>query len=969
MKFYELRKEVDSFSTKLEGFIISASTPPAGSLGAIRDRIKAIYDEVLKLDAISEYLIIDKHIVCMCITRALLLVKILSSEIDINMGLNVLQRNLKPSISELNSKEILVEAVYLYILKNKHSQGMIEVVRMLKKKVQIKQIITNTESEIDLFMLSQVEKIVEAKAKELLPITPSATNNDLIIALNIVLEANSIKYIEDILLNNVHPPIDIRSILRQLILIESVEISGQTLEVYHLVLQLLSKYIELKKKKDLINSKYVVYEVLDDDCVGIMVRILEKENIPGNIRSEIMDILVASDIQTINYTHIPVNNSNLIPFIRYIVKNSDHVDLLLEILEVLEIEITEEGNEAEVSNLIVIMDFLNIILHTYSNSMIAADNLTGAMGAGLPAGNERMNSVQAAINNSISLEKYIGNSIVEVYNNIIPVFTNPLIIYNYLTIFTQLIRGNGMSDATTHYYGAINNRNSLMGHSINALSIILKRISAYIVQGDMIYTEMQAVKLHDLNSPYSSVCTEESGRGKDIMLESVKMLFAIIISLPEQIKSTIQTSYVLNIVFRVVSKDSSPVSDDVIAFIRGFFTSSTLYKLATSIGSNLYSFISILISKGELDTVYSLIQNSNKLYKGILHKDILSEEVLTEHKDKNVLYSILSTIIVQYYTDNSALNNSSINKKILDIHSTVLSNIKKPVQMSELLEESREFGYFFKILCVVGKTLGLECSDMLDAMLSKTGNSTASAAQCQISLLYNSRSRNISELYYFYHFVYRGVDVKTKLSQKELGAGRDKGLLCITELHNTYSSNTLKYLALLGLEGCDVKDKQHIKMYKDLDMATLSANERVLFVNQIYRGLFLSGLIQSGEHFISNPLNDPSFNSVNGAMKEEKEKEKTTDGKGQTLHQGTLYKYADMSIRSAIKATQDTGIPHTLPHGILAAGEPWLVSALLYTLYDKSPNSSLVLSYIKKMRKYTKNDNTVYSRVLATVIL
>lgn len=975
MKLYELKKEVSRISKELEEYIISSNTPSIDTLEGIRDKIKNIYGESQKIDAVSEYLIIDRHVLGVAITRASLLVMILSPKVQIDISLGILQRNIKPSLSQLSSKEILIEAVYLYIISNQQSQGIIEVVRMLRNKLQIKQAVMRDLSNIDRFIMGQVNRIVELKAKDLLPITQCETTNSLILALNTILELDNIKYIEDVMVYNVHPPVDVRNILRQLILIDSVEIASENLEVYYLVLQMLTKYIEMRKKKDLINSKDIIYEVLDDDCVGIMVRILEKESVPSRIRVEIMNILVESDIQTINYTHIDIDNTNLIPFIRYAVKNSDQIALLMEILEMLEIEITEEGNEGELSNLIVIMDFLNIILSTYTSRPSIEShrvNFSAYFGSnedltrGASPRGERTN-VRVSIDNSISLEKYIGNSIIEVYNNIVPNITNPIIIYTYLTIFNKLIRDKGTLDGP-HYYSAVNNRNLLLSHSANALGAVLRSLSMYIVQEEMLYVDVPSIKLYNLNSPYSVIRIGDASEKKDIVLESVQLLFFIILQLPEQIRSTISTSYILNIVFRAISKEPGAIPEDILAFIRGFFTAPILHKLANSLGGNLYAFISILIDKGELETVYNLVQNSSKLYKGILYRDILTDDSLMEYKENNILYSLLSTMLVQYYTENRALNNSAINKKIVGIYNAILNHMKKYSQMSSLLKESREFGYFFKILCVAGKVLDLDCCEMLRVMLSATGNGSASVEHCQGSLLYNSSSRNISELYYFYHFVYKGVKLSDKLSMHGIESSRDRGLLCINELQNTFSSNTLKYLALISLEGSDIKEKSHIKMYKNLDLPGISANERTLFVNQIYRSLFLSGRIQSASFCCLNVHRVTARKDA--AEKDVASKEGPSENNGPNAgHKGTEYSYADMAIRSAIKATRETGVPHTLPHSVLAVGAPHLVAALLYILYNKSPNSAIVLAYIKKMRKYAKNDNTVFSRMLSSIVI
>ncbi|KAI5163165.1 hypothetical protein NEAUS04_1392 [Nematocida ausubeli] len=970
MKLYELRGEVNDIAAKLEEDILSNRKPATSVLEGIRDKVKRIYEEVYQKEATSEYLIIDRHAVGMDITRAMLLIQMIDTKVDIDIPLNALQRNTKSTISQLSSKEILVEAVYIYIIKHQHSHGMIEVLRILKNKMLIKKTMTNEESDLDRFILQSVNKIVEAKVESLLPITQCETNNELILALNAILEVDNLKYIEDVLLNNVYPAVDIRNVLRQLILIDSIEINGDLLEVYHLVLQILFQYIQMRKRKDIFKSKDVIYEVLDDDCVSIMVRILEKDTVPSNIRMEVMNILIESDIQTINYTHIDINNINLVPLIRYVVKNPEQIRLLMEILEVLEIEITEDGNESEIASLIVIMDFLNIILRTYTENSLpnneklqdtASFNVRRDLGLesvftedeGSPS-MQTMNTVRMSLNSTISIEKYIGNSIVEVYNSIIPDFSNPLIIYTYLTMFSRLIQE---TQPDTAYYKNINNKNSLLSHSTAALSTILRTLSMYVAQDNMLYAEMPAIKLYDLNSPYSAISTSETSAGKNILLESIQMLYAIILQLPEPIKNTINTSYVLNIVFRVVRKSTGQIPKDVLSFIRGFFTSPILHKLANSIGGNLYPFISILTNKGELETVYNLVQNSNKLYKGILQKDIISESVITEYKNTSILYNLLGTIIVQYYTENTLLINADINKKIVDLYNIVLRNIKRSPHVS-FLKESNEFGYFFKIICVVGKTLELDCTDMLNAILSATGNTGASVSQCQSSVIYTCNSRNISELYYFYHFIYKGVATNSKLVMGK-DIQQEKDLLCVAELHNQYSSNTLRYLALLGLEGSHVNNPSYLKVYKDLDLSSVAAAERGLFVNQIYRALFLSGRIHTGSHSISAPYSTSTQDSSASPARNEKPSE----------YKAREYSYADMAIRSAIKFTRDTGIPQTLPHTVLAVGDASLVSALLYTLYDKAPNSAIVHSYIKKMQKYTKNDNTVFSRVLAHIML
>lgn len=972
MSFYELRKKIEKSSAKLEGFIVSFSAPDSSLLDAILSEMKSIYEEALKIDAFSEYLIVDKHIVCQYITRVLLLIKILSPEMSIDMNILSLQRNMKPSFSDLSAKDILIESVYLYILSNKHAQNIIEVVHTLKNKIQIKQVITNEETEFDLFMLKKVELIVEERAKELLPITQSSSVNDLSMALKTVLEISNIKYAEDFLLqSNVHSSVEIRSILRQLILIESIEIDSDTLEIYHLVLKLLLKYIEMKKARDFINSKYVIYEILDDDCVSIMTRILEKENIPCSIRSEIMNILIASDIQSINYMNTPFDNSNPIPYIRYIVKNTENREQLMEMLEFLEIEITDDGNAMEISNLVAVMDFLCIILYAHTTPQRSQDSGLGGNTAHFFLNSTKSDSASGSENGNLILEKYIGNSIVEVYNRIVPSFLNPLVVYCYLSIFTRLTRTDKSEFfAESRYFGNANGRNALMAHSINVLGMILKQLSAYIVQEDMVYTEMPVIDLYDLNSPYSSIRIGDVQKKRNIVMESVQMLFDIIRHLPEPIRNTVNPNYVLNIVFRVVCVTSDSIPRDLVSFIAQFFSSSIINRLSNGLGNNLYSFISVLIRKNELEIVYSLILNSTKLYRGILEKDILTDELLADHKDDPMLYSILSTLFVHYYTDNSSMNNIIINKKIVQIYATLVESMKKSVQMVDLLKDSREFGYFFKILCVIGKALNIDCSDILGTILSKTGCGDTNLSKCELSLLYNSTSRNISELYYFYHFVYQGVDISQKLSMGKIEPGRDKGLLCISELNNSYSSNTLKYLSLLGLEGSDVKNPQHVQMYKDLDMSGLTPNERILFINQIYRALFLSGRIQLEKSSTATPLNisyleaeierSSSIKNSGGDTAEEK--------KGLISTQGTIYKYANMTLSAAIKATRDTGIPHTLPYSILAAGDSWLVSALLYTLYEKSPNSAIVLSYIKKMKKYTKDDGTVYSRVLGMII-
>ncbi|KAI5180337.1 hypothetical protein NEOKW01_0641 [Nematocida sp. AWRm80] len=882
---------------------------------------------------ISDYMLIIRHTILILIVRLVLLIRISSKSSKVHEQIERLQKERKIEMLNRNmlvvngeidkGKGILIESLFLNVTRPAEIPFLrvLEVVRILKNKIQIKQRISGREEAIDRYYIATANAIISKKVEDLFPITKSTTVENICEILEGIIEIENINYLQQIALTssqslemNRNLTLNVKSVIKGLIISDSnVGTPDKTTidkyTIYGLVLKAVGKYIVLKKREEIDRSgKSILSDIFDEDEIDMLLRLIERGGL-GEIQNYLLDILIEGEIPLIKEDSITITPTNITTFIKYVIRTDTCTDrVLVNILSALEMKVLDDNEEAlsEECNFVVVLDFVNKILKRY----IKQNDATG-----------------------ISFQKYIGTSVLEVYNALIPTISNPLITCEYLNMIQIQI---GLDGDCPAYFGSTVNRNLLLSRATDSIITAMKQISNFVIQGDTLYVDNPVIYLLPEDR-----CTDIFLKRDNLIDRSIQILLRIGLCLPDNLKVALASNHLMNILFRKIS-ESERITPEILQFIRGFFgCSAVIQKIFNSISANLFHLIVSLIDRNEIETVYDLLTGNQRLYRGFFTHKIMVPEMIKQYIENPILYSVLSTLMIYYYVDSPRLQNESINKQIREVFDSIVHSFKAFPHIITSLLDTKELGYFFKTCCLLQEQLSLKVEDLLYVLMqSSVSLSTVDIKQPDLSILYKCSSKTLIESFFFYHFVSKGVD--SLVSSNTVGIGE----LCLKELNNPFSSSVIKYISLLGLSPGDVKyGSETARKFSEIDLSSIPETERVLFVNQIYRALFLSGTIQSGSSSISMP--------INSLLPE-----------GTSKVQPTPHSYPDMCIRSAIQATEKTGAPHTLPMDILSAGTPKLVAALLYTLYEQSPNSSVIMSYIKRMRKFVKEDDSCLFRAL-----
>ncbi|KAI5188666.1 hypothetical protein NECID01_0279 [Nematocida sp. AWRm77] len=932
------------------------------------------------IESVSEYVIVEKHSAMSCIVRILILCKIANrsqkvssavSQIESTHRIDMLTRNLKVCHGEMDkTRGVLVESLFLNItINNSALLRKIEAFRALKAKISMKSRLQKKETPMDRYLKAAVATFIDDIIKTMVPISKDTPYEKMYEILEGILETENAQFITQIIYSDGgysagpvynNPLLSVKNVLSALTLIDSGS-SPQEKEKHYvmhlLILKLVSRNIISRKagvpEKRIpgVAGKEVLEEIFDEEEIEIMLKLVKKEkDVPQAIQAEILSILIEGDVQLVKPESIPITRHNITFLMRYVVRYPEDTEaLLLGLISAIEVDSMEEEDDAQTEgeySPVFVLDFFNEVLKTY---------------------------VQKSTPTNISFQKYIAGSVLEVYGGIIPNTANPFIVSGYLSLLSLLLGVQKLPSAHADghdlekekekdapYFSTHLNRNLVLSRCVGTIGTAMRQTSTFLMQGASLYVDTPTIALgrafergprrrHSMEMDAwcagerkASPSTDEEGSPAFLPLitQSILFLFCIAIYLPDTAKVGLASGQLMNILFRELSRHES-VTKETLCFIRGFFASkAVVQKVSSSVSNSFFLLLIALVSKGELDTVQEILTNNRRLYKGFFSYSIVSVETVRLYREDPALYSLISTLMVFYYLDDLKLNNEPINRSIADLFEGVLSNLRAYPHTVGLLADTREFGYFFKAAVVLGRPLSFNTEGLLYLLL-KTQSTAAdtSVRACSTSMLYKYKSRTVAECFFFYHFVQLGV------SKVVSGDEEDLGKLCYSELTSPYSNTMLKYVALLGLDAKDVsKSPECAKLFRTIDFPELSEEERQLFVNQIYKALFLTGCIQEGGPGLSLPF------TVQSSGEEKK-----------------AYQYADMCIRSAIKATETTCTPCTLPISVLSGGSPHLVAALLYTLYQSTPNSAVILSYIKKMRKFVREDTSVFSRVLATI--
>ncbi|KAI5171358.1 hypothetical protein NEFER03_0717 [Nematocida sp. LUAm3] len=930
----EIKEELKEILKETEGYLVNEIEITENTLISTISKVDTLLERIGKIDSSSEHRIIEKHSFMSMSVHALILCKALRDsseadkkvlEIDEKYRINMLNNNLKVCEGEIRaSKGVFAESFYVGLRKekNKSITKKVEMLRMLKMKKTIKERVEGKEDVLLDHMVREACGVIENEIHSRIPITKQTTYEEICEIMEGVIETENIRYMEGVIAPLEHSlvisekmqdnsSLNPSSVLLRLSVIEAETESEEkerrnTLSC--LMLRTVANYMNLRRKSG-IKGKDLLECLFEEEEIEIMIRALSKD-IPKPLELEVLNILVEGEVPLEKIESITVNTHNLSSLIRYILLNPEASEaLLFKVINSLDMEFLEE-EEREEQNPLLILDFLTEILKNY---------------------------LKRKSENSLSFQKYLSSQVLDLYNALVLHTTNPLLVTSYLAFLSALI---GADHQYAPHASPIQ-RNLILHRSINSIIAAVRNISTFLIQEDTVYVEAPSLSLEDthLNIQRS-------------FSHGVSLLFNIMAELPDQLKVAAASRYLMYILFRSISSPLS-ISTETLFFIKELFCNrAVIQKISVSTGTHFFLMISLLIAKGELTAVEEIISRNQMLYKGIFYHGCISSRTVKEFKQKKDLYSLLSSLFVYYYAYTPKADDETINKVIIEVFSSVIYELKNIPNITTEICDSKEFSYFFKASSVLSRHLPLGADELLSLMLRTQNYLKMDQKKASLDILYKCTSKQVAESYFFYYFVLLG---EILLVDEKVG-----GRSILGELSNPFTTPSLKYIALLGLTEQDApRSSDTLKLFTRISLMELSQEERVLFTNQIYRGLFLNGCVVE-EATLKDPLY-PQKNALGYIGKEkEKDKEKDKDIR--------RYSHCDMLIRSAIKATEDSGTPYTLPLERLSSGSPPLISAFLYTLYTASPNSAVILSYIKKARNLIRDDDSVFTRVLAIAV-
>jgi len=931
------------------------------------EEIREIFKEVektaksgLETVPVSEYVIVEKHDVTMWLTRVLVLIKILKrsqeidemvAEIDKKYPLEMLTRNLRVCEGEADrSVGILVESLFCNMMRNSSAfMRKIEMARNIRDKISVKRRLEGKESEFDAYLEKQARTYIDEKINEMGAISHKLPLHKLCEVLEGVLETGNKQLLAEILRlsaetcveNGDYSVLSLRRVLLELAQIEIEAGKGEKErdkkhEYYLLMLKIAKSYVKKTKRRRGAKGRDALEEIFDEEEIDMMCKLLEKE-LPVEIHAEILGVLVEGGVHLEKPESVEVTYQNVQVLMKYVLKNPEDTEtLLMNIINALETYLLCKDEEQDGVLPVVVLDFLNEMTKRYARYSDA---------------------------NAVSFQRYVANYALDLYGGILSSSANPLILCGYLRLLSSLLgiqesKGcsesvngvasgviggveGGIGDGVTGdshnehekerpYFSSAINRNYVLTRNITTIMNAMRQLSMYVIQEEMLYAEMEAEGARCFGEL-------EKGNGVSEVEKSVSNLFLIALSLPNTMKVALASGHLMNIVFRELSR-SQRVSETSLCFIRGFFASEqVVQKVSSSAGNNFFTLVLALVNRGEIESAQVLLEKNQRMYKGFFTYRVISGDLIRRFKDRPSIYLLAASLMVYYYAQETPGTGNSIDKAILDVFEGALSSIRSSGHIAEALGGTREFGAFFKAAVLLSRSLELDVEDVLyllvKAQMPLENSSKIKTPTTEV--LYRCKSKVVAECFYFYHFM-NGKEIE----EGAVGKAENQGRMCLAELADPFTSTVLKYISLLWLKGGVGRGSAEAAQISEMDLSEMMGEERRLFVHQIYRALFLSGAVQGRGAGVSLPL-------------------------GEEI--GKKNAYSDMCIRSAIKATEDGGAPCTLPISVVSEGSSHLVAAFLYTLYESAPNSAVVQSYIRKMRRFVREENSVYARVLSSV--
>jgi hypothetical protein len=188
---------------------------------------------------------------------------------------------------------------------------------------------------------------------------------------------------------------------------------------------------------------------------------------------------------------------------------------------------------------------------------------------------------------SISFQKYIAGSVLEVYGGIITNTTNPFIVKGYLALLSALLGvshqiSNKEMDREAPYFSTPLNKNLVLTRCVSTIATVMRQISTFLMQGNGLYIDMPTIALgkgfgkaagagaqgerqsgyeeaHAADDFYAAPSSGASTGDASLLVisQSILSLLRIAICLPDTTKVTLASGQLMNILFRELSKHSA----------------------------------------------------------------------------------------------------------------------------------------------------------------------------------------------------------------------------------------------------------------------------------------------------------------------------------------------------------------------------------------------------------------------------
>lgn len=823
-------------------------------------------------------------------------------------------------------KDVLIESLFAGILRKDNSiMNRVSLFRAMKQKMHIKQRITGKEDYLMQYIERKAIYVIRESVERNIPVTKDTTREEFYEILQGIVETGDQSLLSQLVLAEPlsipsspsnYTSLNAKTALQQLSSYEASTENGseidskereENIKIYGVILEAVAKYIMLKKQeKHALTGRGILECIFSEEEIDLMLSLLEKGLSP-QIDGKILSILVEGEVP------LSRRNVSLTPYTfrvlsRYIsMQGPDAEPILFEIVNGLETDFTADTEDEKERSFeeILVLDFFNDALIWCINNNHSE--------------------------NSIVLQKYIGGPVLDLYNGLICCMNSPLITFGYLKMVFMLVHTD--KERST-YFSSPMQRDMVLSKCVSGITSAVKQLSMYCMEEEYLYIE---------RCPEETLSADKVRDGESIR-NAISYLLQIILLLPVQMKITATSAHLVNILFRTISQDRC-IADDILFFVSELFKcSGVVQKLSSSMESKFFSLLSALVQGGRIEVTEQVLQKNQRLYEKFLLQKVVTPETVQRQKENPALYSLLATVSVCYYINRDKRTGIEVKDRIKQIYSEVIRILSGQTHIVASLAETREISAFFKAISFISSDLSIDTEDFL-CLLLKTEPCSAEIdiKRPYLSVLYKCTNKSIAECFFFYHFVSKGA---TKIIPS---TDAESGRFILGELSNAFSSSILKYIALFGLSEKNVPPgSKCAELFSAVDLSEMDERKRILFSNQIYRALFLTGVIQEARGLASISTN--------------------TNSNAKDAAGAVTYSYADMCVRSAIKITQRTKTPHPVDISVVSAASPNLVSALLYLLYKTSPYSPMNLAYIEKMKHFAKEDTSYFAKLLFSVV-